>query len=652
MILTVRKNGCVTHDGKGCEFVSRIVFISPYRDLSVLARSVAKELGMDEVEFYEGWLEQAAKVIDALSGPPVDIVISRGGTADYIARHYHVPVVPVNTGPFDLIECCLEAQRYGNNIAITSFGRPLVGTRLLEHVMHITITDVVFTSLTELRRKIADLAADDGCCIVGGGPSVTYARECGLPSVFLRTSGETIKEALLRAAELARLHQEEKHKAYRLKAILDCAYDGIIAVDGQGKVEIFNAAAERIMGLAATQVVGTDVRDSIPNTRLDEVLKTGRSEINEFQDIGTERIVTSRVPVKDGERVIGAVATFQEFARVVHAERRMRREMRGHRFTAHYTLRDVIGQSPVMKSARQLAESYAASDLTVFIYGPSGTGKELFAQGIHNASQRAAQPFVAVNCGALPPTLLESELFGYEEGAFTGAKRKGKHGLFELAHGGTIFLDEVDALPVELQGRLLRVLQEREVLRIGGESIIPIDVRVIAATNQPPTNLLHEKKLREDLFYRLNVLYLELPPLAQHRDDIPLLCQHFLGQHYTKRMVAILSSIMPYLLRYTWPGNIRELYNFTQRLNFFQEKFHSSVSAHDFLQAVAPNIIAAITPRQAASGSDLRTRLVEQENAMILQTLAWEGSVAKAAAALGIGKSTLWRKLKKIRQES
>lgn len=631
--------------------MSRIVFISPYRDLSTLSHSVADELGMQEVEFYEGWLEQVDEVIGALTGPPVDIFLSRGGTADYIARHYQVPVVPVNTGPFDIIACCREAQRYSDNIALTSFGRPFVGTRLLEQVMHITITDVVFNSLKELRRKIADLAAADSCCVVGGGPSVTYAKEYGLASVFLRTSRETIKEALLRAAELARLHQEEKRKTYRLKAILDCAYDGVIAVDGSGKVEIFNAAAERIMNLSAAQVMGTNVRDSIPNTRLDEVLKTGRAEINEFQDIGAERIVTSRVPVKDGERVIGAVATFQEFARVVQAERRMRRELRGHRFTAHYALDDVIGRSPVMERARQLARSYAASDLTVFIYGPSGTGKELFAQGIHNASPRAEQPFVAVNCGALPPTLLESELFGYEEGAFTGAKRKGKHGLFELAHGGTIFLDEVDALPVALQGRLLRVLQEREVLRIGGESIIPIDVRVIAATNQPPDYLLREKKLREDLFYRLNVLYLELPPLACHRDDIPLLCRHFWGVHYNERLAALLTAVMPYLLRYAWPGNVRELYNFSQRVRFFQDKFRPGIDAGEFLRTVAPNIVAA-SSAHTAGGADLRASLAEQENAAILQAVEREGSVAKAAAALGIGKSTLWRKLKKIREES
>lgn len=630
--------------------MSRIVFISPYRDLSLLAQTVARELGMEEVEFYEGWLEQAGQVIDALTGPPVDVFLSRGGTADYIARHYHAPVVPVNTGPFDIIECCLEARQYGTSVAITSFGKPFVGMRLLERVMGITITDVVFNTLEELKSKIADLAAVGNCCVVGGGPSVTYARECGLPSVFLRTSRETIQEALLRAAELARLHQEEKRKAYRLKAILDCAYDGIIAVDGQGKVEIFNAAAERIMGLAGSKVIGADVREAIPNTRLDEVLKTGRGEINEFQDIGEVRIVTNRVPVKDGDKVIGAVATFQEIARVVQAERRMRREIRGRRFQAHYTLDDIIGQSPVMVNARNLARSFAASDLTVFIYGPSGTGKELFAQGIHNASRRAGQPFVAVNCGALPPTLLESELFGYEEGAFTGAKRKGKHGLFELAHGGTIFLDEVDAMPVELQGRLLRVLQEREVLRIGGESVIPIDIRVIAATNKPPARLLAENMMRQDLFYRLNVLYLELPPLARHREDIPLLCEHFLGGRDDECMRSLLTGIMPYLYRYSWPGNVRELYNFTQRLNFFREKFDPSCHPRDFLSAVAPNIVEEIEQSGESPNGSLRAQVAARESDVILQVLAREGSVAKAAAALGIGKSTLWRKLKKIRE--
>jgi len=300
-----------------------------------------------------------------------------------------------------------------------------------------------------------------------------------------------------------------------------------------------------------------------------------------------------------------------------------------------------------MGQRKNLAKSFASSDLTVFIYGPSGTGKELFAQGIHQASRRASQPFVAVNCGALPPSLLESELFGYEEGAFTGAKRKGKHGLFELAHGGTIFLDEVDSLPLELQGRLLRVLQEREVLRIGGESNILVDIRVISATNSPPRRLLEENRLRSDLFYRLNVLYLELPPLSARIEDIPILCQHFLPIGFLDS-TKWFKDILPFLEKYSWPGNVRELYNFAQRLLFYRNEYHKE-DMISLLQFIAPNILEEINSNHSRK-HDLREQLACEEKEKIASTLRDSSSVKKAAERLGISESTLWRRIKKYRE--
>lgn len=640
----------IFHQNEGVRHLSRIVFIAPYRDLAVLTQRIAQELSID-IEIYEGSMEEAGDIIRQLSGPEADVFISRGGTAAYIASHFETPVITVNTGPFDIIECCEEARQYSRNIGLTSFGKPFTGMDILEKVMDITITSVVFNSLPELERKIAALAEAGNYCIVGGGPSVTYAQKYGLPSVFLRTSQETIRDALLRAAELARLRRAEKHKAYRLKTILDSVYDGIIAVDELGKIEIFNKAAERILGLRADAAVGRDAAEVITTTRLNEVLKTGQPEIGEIQQVGDVRIVTSRVPVKDGTDIVGAVATFQDVSRVVQAERRVRKELVGREFRTRFTFNDIIGQSPVIQERKKLAQSFARSDLTVLIYGPSGTGKELFAQSIHRASRRGANPFVAINCAALPPTLLESELFGYEEGAFTGAKRKGKHGLFELAHGGTIFLDEVDALPLDLQGRLLRVLQEREVLRVGGENIIPVDIRVIAATNKPPRKLLAEHKIREDLFYRLNVLYLELPALAERKEDIPLLCRHFLPAKTYAAVAPLLNNMMDVLFQYSWPGNIRELYNFTQRLAFFQADGQTAEADWRLLlQSIAPNILEEVSAGTKAS-VNLRQQIAQQEKNLILETIKTTGSVEKAAVALGIGRSTLWRKLKKLREE-
>jgi propionate catabolism operon transcriptional regulator len=628
----------------------RIVLVSPFRDLSLLARSAAEELGI-AVEVHEGSMDQSGEVVrQCLAGPPVDVFVSRGGTAAYMASCTDIPVVSMDTGPFDIMACCLEARELSSDIAVTSY-LPLTGLGLLEKVLGVSITNITFKTLADLAQKIAALAQSGHYCVVGGGPSVVYAQANGLPSVFLRTSRETVCDALVKARDLAKLRREEKAKAFRLKAILDSVYDGIIAIDETGKVEVFNRAAERILGIGAAKALGRAVKTVIPTSRLEHVLELRQPEIGEIQEIGDVRIVTNRIPVTDGRATIGAVATFQDVSGVVTAERNVRKQLTGSQFSARFTFADIVGLSPVIRERKRLAKSFAASDLTVLIYGPSGTGKELFAQSIHHASRRAAHPFVAVNCGALPTTLLESELFGYEEGAFTGARRKGKHGLFELAHGGTIFLDEVEAIPVELQGRLLRVLQEREVLRVGGESIVSVDIRVIAATNTPPKKLLAEGKIRADLFYRLNVLYLELPALADRKEDIPGLCRHFLPGALLDE-AGWFKEMLPYLEKYSWPGNVRELYNFVQRLAFFRPEY-GPLDARALLQAIAPNILEETAAAGAeAPRGDLRHELQRSEMAKIVAALQNSATAQEAADRLGIGRSTLWRKLKQYREKN
>ena len=621
--------------------MSRIVVIAPFRDIGVMTETLAKKMGIS-VEVHEGWMDYACEVIDKLSGPEIDVFISRGGTADVISRRYDIPVIKADSGLYDIMECFDEARKISRRIAITLFGKHLPGLSLLERTMDIKVTEIVFPDLAYVEQRIASLAAEGDYCIVGGGPTIQIARRFGLPSVFLRTGENTICEALQRANEVARLRREEKRKSHRLKAILDSVYDGIIAVDSSENVEIVNAAAERMLGVEASSVIGKKASEVIPNSRLSEVLKTGNREIGAFQELANLRIVTNRVPVKVGADVLGAVATFQDVTRVMKVEQRLRREMTKCQFKAKYRLDDIIGQSPAISETKLMAKSFANSDLTVFIYGPSGSGKEMFAQGIHNASVRKNNPFVAINCAALPPALLESELFGYEEGAFTGARRKGKLGLFELAHNGTVFLDEVEALPIELQGRLLRVLQEKEVLRVGGETIIPVNIRVIAATNREPNQLIAANKMREDLYYRLNVLYLELPSLKDRPEDIPLLCKHFLAGSGFSEANSLLDEMAPLLIGYTWPGNVRELQNFCQRILFYKDIYLTDCDIEKLIRKIAPNVL-----NRASREASLNTRVDAFETEIIRKTVKETGSIRKAAEKLGIGKSTVARKLKK-----
>ncbi|KUK73222.1 MAG: Sigma54 specific transcriptional regulator, Fis family [Clostridiales bacterium 38_11] len=614
-----------------------------------MVQSVAEEIGLD-IDIFDGIIGEVGRLGDVqnikerLEEGSIDVIVSRGGTAQEIARNYDYPVVTISSGSLDLIECCNKAKQFSSNLVITS-ATPLVGLGLLENVLGVTISGIVIKDFTELENQIAYLANGD-YCVIGGGPSILYAKKYGIPNVFLHTSRDTVRDALLRAKELSRLRHEVNRRSSRLQAILKYTNVGIIAIDEEEKIDIFNGAAEKILGVNACEALGQKVTEVIPNTRLQEVLADGQAQINEIQSIGDVRIITNRVPIYEGEVIVGAVATFQETSNIIQAVHQLRKEEIGRRFLTKYTLSDVLGKSHIIKMKKELAEKFALSDLTVFIYGPSGTGKELFAQGIHRASKRADGPFVAVNCGALPESLLESELFGYAEGAFTGAKRKGKAGLFELAHGGTIFLDEIEAMPIDVQGRLLRVLQEREVFRVGGESVISLDIRVIAATNKLPQKLLTDKAIREDLFYRLNVLRLDIPPLINRKEDIPLLCQEFLPKDKRQQARSILEKMMPSLQEYPWPGNVRELINFVQRLGFFLEVHKDVSSEYELLLNVMPELLQNM--KEKSKEGDLRQQMGDYEEAKIVEALNNSDTLVEAAASLGIGKTTLWRKMKKI----
>jgi two-component system response regulator HydG len=313
----------------------------------------------------------------------------------------------------------------------------------------------------------------------------------------------------------------------------------------------------------------------------------------------------------------------------------------------------LVGSSAPMREVVRMIDAVAYSSTTVLVTGESGTGKELFAQAIHKAGPRADKPFVAMNCSAFPEALLESELFGYDDGAFTGARKGGRRGMFEAAHTGTLFLDEIGDMPVSLQTRLLRVLQEREVVRLGGQAPIPIDVRVIAATHQDLTGLIAERRFRADLYYRLNILRLRLPALRERRTDIPALAQQLLARAL-KRLGsdlgadATLAVLGDRLLAYAWPGNVRELENLCERLAVFAAQYRSldhlrmEDLAHDCPELFATEPPQRMVPLQGAAPRGEQA-FIEQLGAALRAT---GGNRQAAAAQLGISRATLWRKMK------
>lgn len=314
-------------------------------------------------------------------------------------------------------------------------------------------------------------------------------------------------------------------------------------------------------------------------------------------------------------------------------------------FLAKSSLDNFIGCSKKIQLLKQQTRQFAQTDSTILITGESGTGKEMLAQGIHNASQRKLGPFLAVNCAALPENLLESELFGYEEGAFTGTRKGGKPGLFELAHGGTLFLDEIVEMPLSLQSRLLRILQEREVMRLGADRVIAVDVRIVAATNRDLEIFVQANKFRSDLYYRLNVLRLRIPPLRERPEDIPELVACFL-QLFSKLNPAI-ECISPQAVKllqlHAWKGNVRELFNILERVMLLVQR--PVITAADIGNLLP---IATSRPVRPAAGRDIQSGTLQQleKNAIMQFLLEEKFNYTRVAERLGINRTTLWRKLK------
>jgi PAS domain S-box-containing protein len=373
--------------------------------------------------------------------------------------------------------------------------------------------------------------------------------------------------------------REIRRKLELFQLIFDSIHNGAMVTDAAGVVTHLNKPYARFLGLNISESIGRHCTDVVENTRMHIVARTGVAEINQIQKIRGQNILVHRIPIKRGGQVIAVLGLvmFQDVGEVVRLAKKLRHlESQVKRYkeelmalrSTRYTLESIIGNSRALAELKQEALVAAGNTYPVLIVGESGTGKELFAQSIHHAGSRRGRPFVQINCAAIPKDLLESELFGYEGGAFTGARSAGKPGKFELAHGGSILLDEIGDLPLEMQPKLLRVLEEKVFERIGGNAVIQSDFRLMAATNQNLEGLIAKGRFRKDLYYRLNVMSLVIPPLAARPEDIIPIARHLLRQATAASAgdeIRLSPKAINALLAHDWPGNVRELSNVVDR---------------------------------------------------------------------------------------
>jgi len=441
-----------------------------------------------------------------------------------------------------------------------------------------------------------------------------------------------------------------------LTALLNHASEAVCVINDREEVEYWNPRAEILYGIKAREIVGQPVSKFFPNVLVSRSLKENRVIRESYhQPREGAHVLITAAPIQAENRVIGSLSLEldigdvvylnQELTRTSTTVKKLRKEI--NRLTQKNAFATIYGHSTIIKETINLAKKFAATDASLLIRGESGTGKELFARAIHEESKRYNQPFIAVNCGALPSLLFESELFGYEGGAFTGAERGGKPGKFELAEGGTLFLDEIGELEPSLQAKLLRALQEKVFYRVGGTRPIKVNVRIIAATNRDLEAMIRAGTFREDLYYRLNVLTLTLPPLREHKEDLPelayLLVQELASIHQ-KRIQEIEPEVMVAFMNYNWPGNVRELRNTLERMVILAE---DSILRRDTLPAHLRLNKLNLTP--ARTSGPLPEVTIATERQLIREALQKTNyNKAEAARLLGIPRSSLYYKIKTL----
>lgn len=633
----------------------------PSRMARIVEQVIPDYVGRARVEIVETTVNELRDTgLDLDARGNVDVIICSGATSEYLRRHISTAVLSIRMGEYDLIRALDLARARATKVGILSFQHVHPELEAMSSLFTVDIRQTTYTSYEEARQQIHRLVDDGYRVVVGSSTAVEIAESSGVQGV-LALNADTVRRAMEDALAICRSRQQSLVQQRRLNAVLRNLSDGVIAVDAAGIVQSLNPRMATILGISGEWARERPLSEVIPGFDVTTVLFSGEGEESRILKVAGRTLAANITPIIENDKPDGIVITCQEANAIQRADRRIRSQVKPKQFTARYHFDQMLGDTAGFRAMLDLARRYADADATVLIHGESGTGKELLAQSIHNASQRQAGPFVAINCAAFPESLLESELFGHEEGAFTGARKGGKAGLIENAHTGTLFLDEIGDMPVTLQTRLLRVLQEREVLRLGAAEPTPVDIRVIAATHRDLRTRINESEFREDLYYRLNILRLAIPPLRERSRDIPMLAKSILGRQApqgsaTDSAQALLDRLMPQLKQHSWPGNIRELENIVERAalsaNALQDKNSPLQLQVLFDELFESRPLLPHTPGAMSAAQDLRSLSRAQEVKRVREMLALcEGDMDEAARRLGISRTTLWRRLKAAQAE-
>lgn len=619
-----------------------IVIVAPLKKIANVAHEVCKDLNLDiPIIIANDEMAPAA----ALKYKDASVFISRGGTADALTVYTNKTIVNLIAN-FDDIAIAIEKliEHKCKNIAVVTSHNIIGYSNKNYNLGAVNVSFYSCESIGEIEERINYLYENklvDG--IAGCIHAVKFASSLNLPNSLILASYSCIKQAIYEALEIYRNSVNYSTMIEHLNILLDNTEAGAIIFNDKYEAIFFNDQARNILA----DIDISEWKDIFYKYLVDS--KANKNLVNAIK-INNKTVLAKIKNIDKADLSSNYLVIMQDGVQIDKQHTQLRHALYSQGLYAKTTFKDILYQSNCMHDAVELAKKFAKSDSTILIYGETGVGKEGFAQSIHNASLRKKMPFVSVNCATLSKELASSELFGYVEGAFTGARKSGKQGLFELAQGGTIFLDEITEIPLEVQSQLLRVLQERELRRLGDDKVIPLDIRVICATNMEIEKLCNEGKFRFDLYYRIYVLTLRIPPLRKRQDDILLLFLHFVALNLSCHINDLVydDQIIDLIRNYPFLGNVRELKNLAEYVSFYGRNIKYQV-VYERLYPNGQDINIENNKFNITLNNEASLQDVEDAYLTLLFSKYTLNEVEKIS---GLSRTSLWRKQKKLMEKN
>lgn len=609
--------------------------------------------GIDIPSFLGEDDEACRRIIDEQASSGSKVVITFDYLSNQFSGAFAIPFAVIRRSPSSIIAIILDILKTENKVALLVHER-ISGdsyyVRSMKEAASVFEEAEMFSfrEYANAQNTLLDIEKRGYHAVIGPNNLEQMARTLGFDYRTVPLTDSDLMDAVEQAQYHFRLYRQHIQNESLINMILDQSDQGNVALDDHGRIIHINSAARNMFSLMKQEPVGMDYKDTLLARieTIEEVMKS-RKPMKSIVTLDDSVLVCDVSPLFI-EGILSNIILSCELAdRIQEKDINVRNKLLSNNRQAGKTFRSIVGSSEALSRTLAMAKRYAYYDSTILISAPSGCGKEVFAQSIHNASRRKDRPFVVINCAALPESILESLLFGYEPGTFTGAKAGGKAGLFELAHGGSVFLDEISEMPLMMQSRFLRVIQEREVMRIGSDRPIPVDIRIIAATNRDLWKMVEENKFREDLYHRISVLLLEIPPLDERKEDIEQLARYFLSERSVQLRIPkplLTDDAIEFLKAQSYRGNVRQLNNILERAMILAPS--AVISARDLEAAVGSSMHAEALQTGEKAYTLLNSKTHSEINAIRSAMDKFGGNRNQMAASLGISTTTLWRKMR------